>query len=198
MKPNLLIDTLPDTVEVDGSVFPIRSDFRIGILFELMISDRELSDKEKLGQMLTLYFVNEIPENLEEAIEQILDFYACGKKRRKKDSSKEKRKGISSPVYSFEHDDGMIFAAFFDQYGIDLNDIEHLHWWKFKAMFDALKEDNEIVKIMSYRATDLSTIKDKHERSRIARLKAIHAIPNNMSFDEKVSAAGAIFGGGLK
>ena len=101
-------------------------------------------------------------------------------------------------MYSFEYDDGMIFAAFYDQYGIDLNDIEYLHWWKFKAMFDALKADNEIVKIMSYRATDLSTIKDKHERSRIARLQAIYAIPNNMSFDEKVSAAGAIFGGGLK
>lgn len=198
MKPNLLIDALPDTVTVDGRAFPIRSDFRISIMFEQLIADKELSEKQKLEQMLVLYFENEIPSNIEEAVEQILDFYACGKKRKKKESSNSKRKGITSPVYSFEHDDGMIFAAFYDQYGIDLNDIEHLHWWKFRAMFDALKSDNEIVKIMSYRATDLSTIKDKHERSRIARLQAIHAIPSNMSFDEKVSAAGAIFGGGLK
>ena len=197
MKPNLLIDTLPDTVEVDGRAFPIRSDFRISIMFELMISDKELSEKEKLEQMLYLYYEEEIPNNLNEAVEQILNFYACGK-RKKKDSNNSKRKGITSPVYSFEYDDGYIFAAFLDQYGIDLNDIEFLHWWKFKAMFDALKADNEIVKIMSYRATDLSAIKDKHERSRIAKLQAIHAIPNNMSFEEKVSAAGAIFGGGLK
>lgn len=167
-------------------------------MFELMISDRELSNKEKLEQMLRLYYVDEIPTNLNEAVEKVLDFYGCGKKRKKKDSNNAKRKGITSPVYSFEYDDGYIFAAFYDQYGIDLNDIEYLHWWKFKAMFDSLKDDNEIVKIMSYRATDLSTIKDKHERSRIAKLQAIHAIPNNMSFDEKVSAAGAIFGGGLK
>ena len=198
MKQNLLIDTLPDTVEVDGRAFPIRSDFRISIMFELMIADKELSSKQKLEQMLTLYYEEEIPKDLDEAVEQILDFYACGKQRKKKDSNATKRKGITSPVYSFEYDDGMIFAAFYDQYGIDLNDIEYLHWWKFKAMFDALKADNEIVKIMSYRATDLATIKDKHERSRIAKLQAIHAIPNNMSFDEKVSAAGAIFGGGLK
>lgn len=198
MKPNLLIDTLPDTVEVDGRAFHIRSDFRISIMFELMISDKELSEKQKLQQMLSLYYVDEIPKNVNEAIEQILNFYACGKQRKKKDSNGSKRKGITSPVYSFDYDDGMIFAAFYDQYGIDLNDIEFLHWWKFKAMFDALKEDNEIVKIMSYRATDLSTIKDKHERSRIAKLQAIHAIPNNMSFEDKVSAAGAIFGGGLK
>lgn len=167
-------------------------------MFELMISDKELSEKEKLRQMLTLYYVDEIPRNKDEAVERILDFYSCGKKRQNGDSSNSKRKGITSPVYSFEYDDGMIFAAFYDQYGIDLNDIEYLHWWKFKAMFDGLKTDNEIVKIMSYRATDLSTIKDKRERNRIAKLKAIHAIPNNMSFDEKVSAAGAIFGGGLK
>lgn len=197
MKPNLLIDTLPDTVEVDGRAFRIRSDFRISIMFELMISDKELSEAEKLEQMLILYYEDEIPKNLDDAVWQVLDFYACGKQRKKKDSN-SKRKGITSPVYSFEYDDSYIFAAFFDQYGIDLNDIEYLHWWKFKAMFDALKDDNEIVKIMSYRATDLSTIKDKHERSRIARLQAIHAIPNNMSFDEKVSAAGAIFGGGMK
>lgn len=196
MKQNLLIDTLPDTVMVDGREFFIRSDFRISIMFELLIGDTELSKEQKLYQMLELYYET-IPANIEEAVEQVLNFYACGKQR-KENSSRAKRKEITSPIYSFEHDDGLIFSAFYDQYGIDLNDIDYLHWWKFRAMFDALKEDNEIVKIMRYRATDLSTIKDKHERNRIAKLKAIHALPSNMTVEEKVSAAGAIFGGGLK
>lgn len=195
MKPNLLIDTLPETVMVDGREFFIRSDFRISIMFELLIGDTELSQRQKLLHMLELYY-EIIPENADEAVEQVLNFYACGKQR--KDNGGKKKKGITSPIYSFEHDDGMIFSAFYDQYGIDLNDIEYLHWWKFRAMFDALKEDNEIVKIMRYRATDLSTIKDKHERNRIAKLKAIHALPSNMTVEDKVSAAGAIFGGGLK
>ena len=196
MKQNLLIDSLPETVTVDGREFPIRSDFRISIMFELLIGDNELTETQKLTQTLHLYY-DEIPANHNAAIEQVLNFYACGKQHKKTGGS-TKKKGITSTLYSFEHDDGMIFAAFYDQYGIDLNEIEHLHWWKFKAMFDALKSDNEIVKIMSYRATDLSTIKDKHERNRIARLKAIHAIPVNMTHEEKVAAAGAIFGGGLK
>jgi len=181
---------------VDGREFFIRSDFRISIMFELLIGDTELSQRQKLLHMLELYYET-IPENADEAVEQVLNFYACGKQR-KENSSGKKKKGITSPIYSFEHDDGMIFSAFYDQYGIDLNDIEYLHWWKFRAMFDALKEDNEIVKIMRYRATDLSTIKDKHERNRIAKLKAIHALPSNMTVEDKVSAAGAIFGGGLK
>lgn len=197
MKQNLLIDTLPDTVMVDGREFSIRSDFRISVMFELLIGDGELSQKQKLRNTLELYY-EEIPDNHEEAIEQVLTFYACGKQRKNSGSSSEKSKGFKSPIYSFEYDDGLIFSAFYDQYGIDLNEIEYLHWWKFKAMFDALKSDNEIVKIMSYRATDLNSIKDKAERRRIAKLQAIHAIPNNMSYEDKVSAAGAIFGGGLK
>jgi hypothetical protein len=195
MNKNLLIDTLPDTVMVDGREFFIRSDFRISIIFELLIGDTTLTQQQKLEKTLQLYY-EEIPANPDKAIEQVLDFYACGKQR--KHSSGTKKKEITSPIYSFEHDDGLIFSAFYDQYGIDLNDIEYLHWWKFRAMFDALKSDNEIVKIMSYRATDLSSIKDKHERNRMARLKAIHALPSNMTVEEKVSAAGAIFGGGLK
>lgn len=197
MKQNLLIDSLPDTVMVDGREFCINSDFRTSILFELMIVDKSLTNRQKLIQALTLYYEDNVPANADEAIRQILYFYSCGKEG-KKNKGSNRRKGIASPIYSFEYDDGYIFSAFLDQYGIDLNEIEYLHWWKFKAMFDSLKSDNEIVKIMSYRATDLSTIKDKNERSRIARLKAIHALPNNMTSEEKVSAAGAIFGGGLK
>ncbi|WP_165442998.1 Gp15 family bacteriophage protein [Senegalia massiliensis] len=54
-------------------------------------------------------------------------------------------------IYSFEHDDEYIYSAFLDQYGIDLKDIKHLHWWKFKSPFKGLKEDNLICKIMRYR-----------------------------------------------
>lgn len=198
MRANMLIDSLPETVMVDGREFSIRSDFRTGILFELLIADNELSQSQKLSQMLMLYYDNVVPANTEEAVNQILDFYSCGKRKSPRTGKKGKKQGISSPVYSFEHDDGLIFSAFLDQYGVDLNEIEYLHWWKFRAMFNALKSDNEISKIMSYRATDLSTIKDKNERNRIARLKAIHAIPTNMTVEEKVAAAGALFGGNLK
>ena len=47
-----------------------------------------------------------------------------------------------------EFDNDLIYSAFKDQYSIDLQEIEYLHWWKFKAMFDALKDDNKIVEIM--------------------------------------------------
>lgn len=194
MKPNLLIDLLPETVEIGGKEYSINSGFRTVILFELLIEDHELTNAEKVKQTLELFY-EEVPEDIDAAIEQIQIFYACGKPPRKKSQSGSKE--IRPAIYSFEYDDGLIFAAFYDQYGIDLNEIEDLHWWKFKAMFDALKSDCEFSKVMSYRATDLKTIKSKSERNRIAKLQAMYALPSKLSYEEKVSAAGAIFGGSI-
>ena len=81
------------------------------------------------------------------------------------------------------HDDDYIYAAFMDQYNIDLQDIEYLHWWKFKAMFKSLKEDNEIVKIMGYRSMDLSKIKDKEEKAYYKKMQELYKLP--ISKDEK-------------
>lgn len=47
---NLLIDKLPDTVNVGDAVYPIRTDFRISVMFELLMQDEELSSIEKLEQ----------------------------------------------------------------------------------------------------------------------------------------------------
>ncbi|MPM97945.1 hypothetical protein SDC9_145126 [bioreactor metagenome] len=199
MKDNILIDILPDTVEVDGRIFPINSDFRTGILFELLIAEKELTNKQKIIKTLELFYENVIPNNTQNALEKILEFYRCGKNSDSQcKKSGESKKKIRETVYSFDYDDAYIYAAFLDQYSIDLNDIEYLHWWKFQALFKGLKSDNEIVKIMGYRATDLTKIKNNEERVRIARLKSLYALPSNLSFEEKVAAAGAIFGGGFQ
>ena len=73
-----------------------------------------------------------------------------------------------------------------DQYSIDLQDIEYLHWWKFKAMFKSLKEDNEIVKIMGYRSMDLSKIKDKEQKSYYKKMQELYKIPISKDEDRKL------------
>jgi len=139
---NILIDVLPRKVEIDNREYKINYDFRTSILFEIMIQDDELDDKEKIYNALLLYYPV-IPDNLEEAIKQILWFYRGGKDIN--EGSSGVSMGKSTRAYSFEYDDDYIYSAFLTQYDIDLQDIEDLHWWKFKAMFRALKEDNEIV-----------------------------------------------------
>lgn len=187
---NILIDLLPIKVNIEGEDYKINSDFRTSILFELLMQDNSISEEDKIIQALELYYPK-LSKNLNEAIEKILWFYRCGKDEVE---SKNTNKGMgkSTQIYSFDYDDDYIYSAFLDQYGIDLQDIEYLHWWKFKAMFNGLKEDNQIVKIMSYRSMDLSKIRDKEEKAYYKRMKDIYKIPIAKDEKEKLSEIDSI------
>lgn len=180
---NILVDLLPIAVEIDNKNYEINSDFRTSILFELLMQDSSIGAEDKIITALELYYPV-IPENINEAIEQMLWFYRCGKEIT---SSKGNGKGKSvTQIYSFEYDDDYIYAAFMDQYNIDLQDIEYLHWWKFKAMFNSLKEDIKIVKIMEYRSIDLSKIKDKEQKAYYKKMKNLYEIPISKDEDRKL------------
>ena len=158
---NILIDLLPSSVKIDGTEYEINSDFRTSVLFSLLMEDDNLSEEEKVLQALNLYYPV-VPNNLEEAIEQIKWFYSCGKLDNP--IGNKKVRASSKKVFDFEVDANYIYSAFMSQYNIDLQDIEELHWWKFKALLEGLKEDNKLSKIIEYRSVDLSKIKDKEQR----------------------------------
>ncbi|MGN9161215.1 bacteriophage Gp15 family protein [Clostridium sulfidigenes] len=170
---NILIDLLPKEVNIEGEDYKINSDFRTSILFELLMQDSSISEEDKIIQALELYYPI-LPKDLNQAIEKILWFYRCGKDEVE---TKNKGTGKSTNVYSYDYDDDYIYSAFLDQYGVDLQDVNYLHWWKFKAMFKSLKEDNEIVKIMGYRAMDLSKIKDKEQKAHYTKMQELYKIP---------------------
>lgn len=178
---NILIDLVPTSVMINNEKYEINSDFRTSILFELLMQDSNIPDEEKLIQALELYYPV-CPQNIDKAIEQLLWFYRCSKDIT---SANGKGKGKNANIYSFDYDDEYIYSAFRDQYGIDLQDIEYLHWWKFKAMFKGLKEDNEIVKIMGYRAVDLNKIKDKEQKSYYQKMQNLYKIPDTVNKNEK-------------
>ena len=192
---NLLIDQLPTTVVVGGVNYKINTDFRIGIMFDQMLSDPDLSDEEKVEVAVHLYFKDTPPPDVDDALNELLLFYRCGSppppKPRK--TRKEVPKEIPPRVLDYDHDAPLIYAAFLSQYGIDLQDIDYLHWWKFSAMMEGLKDDEEICKVMSYRTVDLNGIKDKEERKRYARLKAKYALPNNEAIARRKAVAESLF-----
>ena len=187
---NILIDDVEDIVlERIGVKF--RTNFRIAILFELLMQDSSIKKEDKLFQAIILFYPNlkEVEEiGVEKAIDNILWFYRCGKeevKPKENEDNDDIETGKIKQIYSYEFDDKYIYDAFLDQYNINLQQIKHLHWWEFKAMFDGLKDDNEIVKIMGYRAINLSKIKDKEERKRYQKLKEQYALPDMRSDEEK-------------
>lgn len=171
---NIILDVLPETVEIDGAEYRINSDFRISILFELLMQDDEVGKRQKLIQGLKLYYP-EIPQNMTEAVDKMIWFYRCGKET--ESGGHGSGSGRAKQIYSFEHDDDYIYAAFLEQYGIDLQDIEELHWWKFRALFRGLSEDTEFVKIMGYRSVKITSKMSKEQREFYKKMQSIHALP---------------------
>lgn len=180
---NILIDFLPKTVFIDDLEYEINSNFRESILFELMMQDKSFTDEEKIYQALSIYYP-EIPGNLDGAIKEMLSFYKCGKEEEYENTDSNASKSSSTKIYDFDYDADYIYSAFLSQYNIDLQDIEYLHWWKFKAMFNGLNSDNKIVEIMGYRSIKLNAIKDEEQRKHYRKLQRLYRLPINTNKNE--------------
>lgn len=192
MNKNILLDKLPQYTQ---NGLKLRTDFRESIKFELLMQDNKVNEKNKIELALNLYYydLSKII-NIEQAINDIIWFYTCGKQEINVDKNK-KTKTINNnkQIYSYEFDDDYIYSAFLEQYNIDLNDIHYLHWWKFKALMNSLNENTQFSKIMSYRAIDLSKIKDKEMKANYSKLKKQYALPDMRTKEQKEADFGKAF-----
>lgn len=190
MTANLILDRLPETVEVDGKEYRIYSDFRTSVLFESMMQS-SLNEWEKLHQMLELYYPV-IPDNPSAAIDRALWFYNCGSARAGEEVKNKTRNAYhdSRCAYSFEQDASYIYAAFYSEYRINLQKIKSrdLHWWEFQALFNALDDRHKIRQIMYWRTCDTAGMSRKEVR-RINELKKRYALKDDVSCSAKVNLA---------
>lgn len=180
-QSNILLTPLPTTIEIGGTEYEIDSDFRTAIRFALLMQDSAIADNVKLDIALYMFFGEADILNVEEAVEQILLFYQCGKTDKKGGSGKAPAKR----VYDFEYDADLIFSAFLEQYGIDLQKIAYLHWWKFRALFVGLSENTEFMKIVGYRSVEITGDMSKAQKAHYKKLKALYALPDNRTEEEK-------------
>lgn len=182
---NLILNKLPKTTP---NKLKIRTDFRESIKFELLMQDNTIKDSDKVIIALNLYYYE--PEkitNIKTAVDDMLWFYKCGKdikKKEEKDTNQQAGKK-EKQIYSYEFDAEYIYSAFMEQYNIDLNSINYLHWWKFKALFTSLNENVLFSKIMGFRTINLSKIKDKSMKEYYKKMKKIYALPDMRSEEEK-------------
>lgn len=183
---NILLDELPQKTP-NGYI--ISADFRNSIKFELLMQDNTITEQLKLSIALNLYY-EKIPQDLDKALKDIIWFYK-GDKEEKKSTQKQEKK--QKQIYSYEFDNEYIYSAFLQQYNIDLNEIDYLHWWKFKALFQGLNDNTQFVKIMSYRSVDLGKIKDKEEKKRYKELQKLYALPDMRTQEQKEADFGNAF-----
>lgn len=169
---------LPETVNIDGVEYPINTDFRTSIKFEILVQ-QETDEMKLLLELLRLYYGEIIPPNIPIAIEKALWFYAGGELKAKGNASKKEA------LYSFEYDGDYIYSAFLEQYGIDLT-YAKLHWWKFRALFLSLSDKTKLSEIIGYRSVQISGKMSKEEKEFYKKMKKIYALPKNQKEEERM------------
>lgn len=164
---NLLVDKFSNVV----NGVKIDTNFRVMILFEMLILDEKLSERDKIAQALLLFYDKEtiLNNDLNHLLDTIVELYQFG-------DSANSGGGGGSRVYSYEHDHQYIYSAFISQYNIDLSTVD-MDWRKFKALFLSLNEEQKISKIMSYRATKITNKMNKEEKVFYKKMKQIYRLP---------------------
>lgn len=193
---NILIDDIecPDQTVVNGERYEIRTNFRTSILFELMMQDDSLDARTRVWKGLNLYFPV-IPGDLSAAVDAALWFYRCGREETALQKRMAERKG-KKQIYSFDYDAGRIYAAFLLAYNIDLQDIDYMHWWRFRFLFDSLPKDCEFMRAMEYRSVEIDKIPEG-QKEWYRKMKRMYALPLSKEDDDRQAAIeNALLNGG--
>lgn len=97
------------------STIVIRQEFCLNRLCMI----KQLSDIEKITESLLLFY-GRVDGPMAEKMEKIIWFYSCGKGTEDTATCSVANEKPVKRIYSFAHDAEYIYAAFWSQYGIDL------------------------------------------------------------------------------
>lgn len=148
---------LPGCVKVDGVYYPVHTDFAFWLRFYSIIKDGE---EHPVGDFDFLYS-DGAPEDRLKGFEKLKSFFSP--------ENPLPRPGEPSPdirYFDYIIDSDLIYAAFFEQYGIDLlQEGLHMHWHKFLALFNGLHgtKFNDIVSYRAFRKGEKASYENKME-----------------------------------
>lgn len=182
-----LNEHLPTSIEVNGVEYEVDLTFDNVININEMLNDQELDDITQILTGLQLLF-KEVPQG---TIQELTDIFyhtyneliGVGKEEVQLDikgnpmpSGPSENNG--EPSYDLVQDAELIFASFFQFYGIDLHDeIGKMHYYKFRALLNGLGEDTVFQKIVRIRTEPLPTGKGTSEqREEMKKLKKKYAL----------------------
>ncbi len=176
-----MIGGLPVTLEVNGSEYPIRTDYRDVLTILEAFEDPDLEAGEKVFACLYILYPDfaDIPQtDLEEAYRQAAWFIDCGAEMR--DEAKR-----SPRLVDWEQDERILFPAINTIAGHEVRALDYLHWWTFMGYFMEIREGTyaQVLNLRQKRAKGKKL--EKWEQEFWRTNKDICRIRKKLSEDEK-------------
>lgn len=171
---NLSKKNLPYTVEVHGRFYSIHTDFQYFVTFVRMAKEKhEVSDYDFIYDGL-------IPSDKVAGFHALASF-AFPKKELPKDLGNK----TDEIILDYEKDADLIYSAFYHYYNIDLMGSSlHLHWYKFVALLDGIKE-TRLNDVMSYRMYTPTQNDGKEYKVQMLKLKEMWRIERPLTEEEQ-------------
>jgi len=155
MTLDLTKAVLPSSISVGGRTYRIKTWFKHWLRF-LEICGNPEEDRD-----FSFLFDGEIPEDKPAALIELEKFASP-------ETVLPRPSGESSgKVIDYGHDGALIYAAFMQQYGIDLIDAEGLHWWKFLALMEGLHGTklNDVMEARMYDPDDRTSYDEAKKKA---------------------------------
>ena len=139
---------LPVAVDVQGTAYAIRTDYRCILDICAAIADPELDGQEKSEAALDIFYPDYSsipPEHLQDAVERCLWFIGGG----------DKAGGHRAPkLVDWEQDYPLLIAPVNRVLGREIRELKYLHWWTFLGAYQEIGDCTfaQVVRIRDMRA----------------------------------------------
>lgn len=154
----------PTKMEANGRIYNINTDYRVALACFKAIDDESITDLERFYAVESLLLGPDVLQEDERILQGKIELYLrCGRE-----------KNISNDEIDMDYfqDNKDICTSIYQVYnGLDINEIDYLHWWKFNELIEGLTEDSILEKKRRLRTYDLTTITDNKEREKIEKEK---------------------------
>ena len=126
---------LPESLEIGGQVYEIRTDFRAILDILVAFKDPNLEADERWMACFDILFPGpDTPGITDEAAEKAMWFINCGQEEENND-------GPSKPsVMDWEQDGHLIIPAVNKVAGVEVRSLKYLHWWTFMGYYMEIGE----------------------------------------------------------
>ena len=173
-------EELPTRITADDLEIPVSADFRSWIKADLIMKDRQIPKEAKLP-VICQYIgldLSRLDVTIPDLWAGIFKFYMC-----EQEPKGESVNASKATAYRFDCDWWLIYAAFIQQYGINLLRAD-LHWFEFRALLDGLTEQTQFIKVVQARLRDTSKLKGD-EKAQAEKLKRYWKVPDDSAQEER-------------